>query len=440
MERTIYSELLKWKNKSGHKPLLLLGARQVGKTYILKAFGNREFENVVYVNCHRESFVTELFRDFDTKRIITELERYYETDIKAGATLLVLDEVQEIHNGLASLKYFCEEMPELHVAVAGSLLGISLREDESFPVGKVNILKMFPMTFNEYLYASGYHRMVQALDNRDWEGFRTLESKLKELLREYYFVGGMPEAVAKYLETRDVKSVREVQREILETYYHDMSKHTKTQIQRIHQVWSSIPAQLSKENKKFFYGDIKRGARAKDFELAIQWLVDAGLVYRLERCKNPTQPLKFYADSSAFKLYLIDCGLLACLSDSNPYSLLLGDNAFVEYKGAFAENYVLQHLMTVPDTSVYYFSKDNSTMEIDFLFQTNTRIIPIEVKASVNTKSKSLSRFVCEDFKEKNLKALRLSLRAYEDQGWVENVPLYAVDSFIRPSIMRSQS
>ena len=434
MERTIYSELVKWKNKSGRKPLLLLGARQVGKTYILKAFGNREFEHVVYVNCHRESFVTELFRDFDTKRIITELERYYETDIKAGATLLVLDEVQEIHNGLASLKYFCEEMPELHVAVAGSLLGISLREDESFPVGKVNILKMFPMTFNEYLRAAGHHRMVQALDGRDWVGLRTLDSKLKELLREYYFVGGMPEAVAKYLETRDVKSVREVQREILETYYHDMSKHTKTQIQRIHQVWSSIPAQLSKENKKFFYGDIKRGARAKDFELAIQWLVDAGLVYRLERCKNPTQPLKFYADSNAFKLYLIDCGLLACLSDSNPYSLLLGDNAFVEYKGAFAENFVLQHLITQPDTSVYYFSKDNSTLEIDFLFQTNTCIIPIEVKASVNTKSKSLSKFVCEDFKEKDLKALRFSLRAYEDQGWVENVPLYAVDSFIRSS------
>lgn len=434
MERTIYSELVKWKNKSGRKPLLLLGARQVGKTYILKAFGNREFENVVYVNCHRENFVTELFRDFDTKRIIMELERYYETDIKAGATLLVLDEVQEIHNGLASLKYFCEEMPELHVAVAGSLLGISLRENESFPVGKVNILKMFPMTFNEYLRAAEHHRMVQALDDQDWVGLHTLDGKLKELLREYYFVGGMPEAVAKYLETRDVKSVREVQREILETYYHDMSKHTKTQIQRIHQVWSSIPAQLSKENKKFFYGDIKRGARAKDFELAIQWLVDAGLVYRLERCKSPTQPLKFYADSSAFKLYLIDCGLLACLSDSNPYSLLLGDNAFVEYKGAYTENFVLQHLMTVPDTSVYYFSKDNSTMEIDFLFQTNNRIIPIEVKASVNTKSKSLSRFVHEDFKEKNFKAIRLSLLAYEDQGWMENVPLYAVDSFIRPS------
>ena len=291
---------------------------------------------------------------------------------------------------------------------------------------------MFPMTFNEFLLANGRSKTVELLDTCDWESISAMDELLKEYLRQYYFVGGMPEAVLKYIETKDVRQVRMIQREILDTYYYDMSKHTKTQIQRIHQVWNNIPAQLSKENKKFFYGDIKKGARSKDYEMAMQWLIDAGLVYKVEKCKQPTIPLKFYADSSAFKLYMLDCGLLACLSDANPNTMLLNDNAFVEFKGSFTENFVLQHLKATNNISIFYYSKDNSTMEIDFLLQTEEKVIPIEVKASVNVKSKSLSLFVNEDFKDKNFKAVRFSLKPYIDQEWMENITLYAVDSYIR--------
>ena len=432
MERSIYKDLLLWKNRPDRKPLILLGARQVGKTYILQEFGRREFENVVYVNCQRNSICERLFRDLDVQRIVTELERHFDTDIVVGKTLLIFDEVQEVKNAITSLKYFCEELNSLHVAVAGSLLGIQLREDESFPVGKVHTINMYPMSFNEYLTACGRHRLLEVIEKRDWESMKLHNEQLTELLRQYFFVGGMPEAVLKYIETGNVREVREVQREILGTYSHDMSKHSKSQIQRIHQVWQSIPAQLARENKKFFYGSLRKGARAKDFELALQWLVDAGLVYRVERCNKPVHPLKFYADNSAFKLYLLDCGLLACMSEANPNMLLLDHNAFVEFKGAFAENFVLQHLKTIPNSSVFYYSKGNSTMEIDFLFQTEERIVPIEVKAEENVRSRSLYLFVNEDFKEQNFMGLRFSLKPYLQQSWMENVPLYAVESVIK--------
>ena len=430
MERTIYQDLLEWKNNPDRKPLILLGARQVGKTFILKEFGDREFDNFIYVNCHKDTFALNLFRNFDVERIVTELERYNETDVVAGKTLLFFDEIQEIPNAIASLKYFCEDYRSLHVVAAGSLLGISLRSEESFPVGKVNMMKMFPMTFNEFLLANGRNKLVELLNSHDWEAMSSMNEILTEYLRQYYFVGGMPEAVSKYIETKAVKQVRRIQKEILDTYYYDMSKHTKTQIQRIHQVWNNIPAQLSKENKKFFYGDIKKGARSKDYEMALQWLIDAGLIYKVEKCKQPTATLKFYADSSAFKLYLLDCGLLACMSEANPNSMLLNENAFVEFKGAFTENYVLQHLKATKDISVYYYSKDNSTMEIDFLLQNEEKVVPIEVKASVNVKSKSLSLFVNEDFKDRKFKAIRFSLKPFADQEWMENIPLYAVDSY----------
>ena len=432
MERTIYKDLLHWKNRPDRKPLILMGARQVGKTYILQEFGRREFENVVYVNCQRNSICERLFRDLDVQRIVTELERHFDTDIKPGTTLLIFDEVQEVKNAITSLKYFCEELNSLHVAVAGSLLGIQLREEESFPVGKVHTLNMYPMTFNEYLTACGRHRLLEVIEKREWESMKLHNEQLTEFLRQYFFVGGMPEAVAKYIETGNVREVREVQREILETYSHDMAKHSKSQIQRINQVWQSIPAQLARENKKFFYGSLRKGARAKDFELALQWLVDAGLVYRVERCNKPVHPLKFYADNSAFKLYMIDCGLLACMAEANPNMLLLDHNAFVEFKGAFAENFVLQHLRAIPNSSVFYYSKDNSTMEIDFLFQTEERIVPIEVKAEENVRSRSLYLFVNEDFKEQNFMGVRFSLKPYIQQSWMENVPLYAVESVIK--------
>lgn len=432
MERLIINGLRKWKDSKEHKPLILLGARQVGKTYSLKEFGRTDFKNLVYVNCHGNEFAEDLFRDFSVSRIVAEIERFYETKIVAGKTLLFFDEIQEVHNGIASLKYFCEDMPDLHVVVAGSLLGITLRADESYPVGKVTTLRMYPMTFAEYLMACGRYQLLEMLDSCDWESMKVFDSLLVELLRQYFFTGGMPEAVKTYMATHDVHKVRKVQHEILDAYERDIAKHTKPVVARIHQVWESIPAQLARENKKFVFGAVKKGARASQFETAIQWLADAGLVYKIMRTKEPAMPLKFYADYDAFKLYMMDCGLLACMAEANPNAMLLGTNAFTEFKGAFAENFVLQQIKAVCESSVFYFSKDNSTMEVDFLYQTQDRVVPVEVKAEENVKSKSLSNFINGDFKSLNLKALRISMKPYIDQGWMENIPLYAVESFLK--------
>ncbi|MBR6283424.1 MAG: ATP-binding protein [Muribaculaceae bacterium] len=435
MERHIYTALVKWKNRADRKPLVLLGARQVGKTYILKELGRKEFKSMVYVNCHKNPFAATLFRDMNVHRMVTELERYYETTIEPGSTLLVFDEVQEVPDGIAAMKYFCEDLPSLHVAVAGSLLGITLRQGESYPVGKVTTMRMYPMTFLEYLRACDRPRLVETLLACNWESMAAMDELLVEHLRQYYFVGGMPEAVKTFISTGDTTRVREVQHEILDAYERDISKHTQSQVTRIHQVWNSIAAQLARENKKFIFGAVKKGGRAADFELAIQWLVDAGLVCAVQRVKETAAPLKFYADYSAFKLYLLDCGLLACLCEASPKTLLLGTNAFTTFKGAFTENYVLQQLIATGVPAAYYFSKDNSSMEIDFLFQHEERVVPVEVKAEVNVKSKSLSQFVNVDNAGRNLKALRFSMRPHIDQGWVENIPLYAVEAFLRSTL-----
>lgn len=432
MKRLIYNDLLGWKARGDRKPLILLGARQVGKTYILKEFGNKEFKQVIYLNCHQNKFADTLFRDFSVERIITDLERYYETKIVPGECIVIFDEIQEVKDGLAVLKYFCEDMPSLHVAVAGSLLGISLKEDESYPVGKVNTLRMYPMTFNEFLLACGRDKLVELLDSLDWEQINAFNEVLIDYLRQYYFVGGMPEAVKSFVESNDTQLVREIQHEILDAYMRDISKHTKHKAEKIRQLWNSIPAQLARENKKFIFGAVKKGSRAADYEEAIQWLVDAGLVSRVERITAPVMPLKFYCDHSAFKLYFLDCGLLACLSEAPPKDLLFGANAFVGFKGAFTENYVLQQYKAVTGATPYYFSKDNSTMEVDFLYQNDARVVPVEVKAEVNVKSKSLNYFVNVDFADKHLKALRFSMRPHIDQGWVENIPLFAAESFFR--------
>lgn len=432
MKRLIYNDLLGWKVRGDRKPLILLGARQVGKTYILKEFGNKEFKQVIYLNCHQNKFADTLFRDFSVERIITDLERYYETKIVPDECIVIFDEIQEVKDGLAVLKYFCEDMPSLHVAVAGSLLGISLKEDESYPVGKVNTLRMYPMTFNEFLLACGRDKLVELLDSLDWEQINAFNEVFIDYLRQYYFVGGMPEAVKSFVESNDTQLVREIQHEILDAYMRDISKHTKHKAEKIRQLWNSIPAQLARENKKFIFGAVKKGSRAADYEEAIQWLVDAGLVSRVERITAPVMPLKFYCDYSAFKLYFLDCGLLACLSEAPPKDLLFGVNAFVGFKGAFTENYVLQQYKAVTGATPYYFSKDNSTMEVDFLYQNDGRVVPVEVKAEVNVKSKSLNNFVNVDFVDKHLKALRISMRPHIDQGWVENIPLFAAESFFR--------
>lgn len=425
MERSIYSSLKKWKDSPTRKPLILQGARQVGKTYILKEFGAREYSEVVYINCDDNNDMQNMFVDYDVDRIIRSLSAISGVSIKPSTTLLILDEIQEVERGLASLKYFCEKAPEYHVAVAGSLLGITLHEGTSFPVGKVDMLYMYPMDFEEFLLAMGKEQLVELLRNNSWTALTPLRGMLTELLRQYYFVGGMPEAVKTYIERGDIWEVRSIHSKIIDAYRNDMSKHApKQQVQRINMVWNSIPSQLARDNKKFIYGALRKGARANDFEIAIQWLVDSGLVHKVHRISKPVVPLKFYEDMASFKLFLLDCGLLGALSETPPEQILIGDNVFEEYKGAFTENYVLQQLKSLPRTFVYYYSNDNSTLEIDFVVQHEAHVIPIEVKAEENLRAKSLRQFVTDN---SGLHGVRFSMSDYREQDWLTNVPLWAV-------------
>lgn len=425
MERSIYSNLKKWKDSPTRKPLILQGARQVGKTYILKEFGAREYSEVVYINCDDNNDMQNMFVDYDVDRIIRSMSAISGVSIKPSTTLLILDEIQEVERGLASLKYFCEKAPEYHVAVAGSLLGITLHEGTSFPVGKVDMLYMYPMDFEEFLLAMGKEQLVELLRSNSWAALTPLRGMLTELLRQYYFVGGMPEAVKTYVERGDIWEVRSIHSKIIDAYRNDMSKHVpKQQVQRINMVWNSIPSQLARDNKKFIYGALRKGARANDFEIAIQWLVDSGLVHKVHRISKPVVPLKFYEDMASFKLFLLDCGLLGALSETPPEQILIGDNVFEEYKGAFTENYVLQQLKSLPRTFVYYYSNDNSTLEIDFVVQHEAHVIPIEVKAEENLRAKSLRQFVTDN---SGLHGVRFSMSDYREQDWLTNVPLWAV-------------
>lgn len=391
----------------------------------MKEFGAREYSEVVYINCDDNNDMQNMFVDYDVDRIIRSMSAISGISIKPSTTLLILDEIQEVERGLASLKYFCEKAPEYHVAVAGSLLGITLHEGTSFPVGKVDMLYMYPMDFEEFLLAMGKEQLVELLRSNNWTCLTPLRGMLTELLRQYYFVGGMPEAVKTYVERGDIWEVRSIHSKIIDAYRNDMSKHVpKQQVQRINMVWNSIPSQLARDNKKFIYGALRKGARANDFEIAIQWLVDSGLVHKVHRISKPVVPLKFYEDMASFKLFLLDCGLLGALSETPPEQILIGDNVFEEYKGAFTENYVLQQLKSLPRTFVYYYSNDNSTLEIDFVVQHEAHVIPIEVKAEENLRAKSLRQFVTDN---SGLHGVRFSMSDYREQDWLTNVPLWAV-------------
>lgn len=391
----------------------------------MKEFGAREYSEVVYINCDDNNDMQNMFVDYDVDRIIRSMSAISGVSIRPSTTLLILDEIQEVERGLASLKYFCEKAPEYHVAVAGSLLGITLHEGTSFPVGKVDMLYMYPMDFEEFLLAMGKEQLVELLRNNSWAALTPLRGMLTELLRQYYFVGGMPEAVKTYVERGDIWEVRSIHSKIIDAYRNDMSKHVpKQQVQRINMVWNSIPSQLARDNKKFIYGALRKGARANDFEIAIQWLVDSGLVHKVHRISKPVVPLKFYEDMASFKLFLLDCGLLGALSETPPEQILIGDNVFEEYKGAFTENYVLQQLKSLPRTFVYYYSNDNSTLEIDFVVQHEAHVIPIEVKAEENLRAKSLRQFVTDN---SGLHGVRFSMSDYREQDWLTNVPLWAV-------------
>ena len=429
MKRDIYEELLRWKNDLNRKPLVITGARQVGKTWIMREFGRNEYDDVVYINCDNEKRMeTLLSDDYNIDRILLGLQAISGINIKSDKTLIILDEIQEVPRGLHLLKYFYEEAPEYHIMVAGSLLGIILNRGVSFPVGKVDIMELHPMNFNEFLEAMGQEQLLKVLDSNDWKLIDVLSSKYIELLRQYYFVGGMPEAVLSYSNSKDIAQVRDIQSNILKAYRNDISKHaTKSESIKIGQVLDSLPSQLSKENKKFIYGVIKSGARASEFELAIQWLIDVGIIHKVNRIKEARMPLKFYEDISAFKLFLLDLGLFACMCEVPASEILIGNNIFIEYKGAFAEQYVLQQIIS-RKVKPYYWSSEKTPSEVDFVIQRDDKIVPIEVKAEVNVKARSLRQFITNN---PDLKGVRYSMLGYIDQGWVENVPLYAIDSYI---------
>lgn len=430
MFRDIVNQLVEWKNSEERKPLVVLGARQVGKTYSLLDFGKQHYKHVAYINCDNNEQAKSLFaQDYNMERIIFAIAAITGVPVVPGDTLIILDEIQELQRGLASLKYFCENAPEHHVCVAGSLLGITLRHGESFPVGKVDVIKMFPMTFTEFLVAREKALMAECLQRKEWYMLASLHPTLVQMLREYYLVGGMPEVVKTYLKTNDPHAVRKVQNKILLAYRNDIAKHTTDEeSKRIGIVWNSMPSQLSKENKKFIYGVAKKGGRAREFEVAIQWLIDAGLVLKVGKVNNPTMPLKIYEDLSAFKLYLLDVGLLGAMAEIDPAALILPNN-MREGKGMFSENFVCTHLVASLEQSIFYYSKESSPLEIDFILQHATDIVPIEVKSEENLKSKSLSAFLGQN---ENMHGVRFSMSPYREQERMTNVPLYGAGVFFK--------
>ena len=428
MWRNVYTKLVEWKNSKDRKPLILNGARQVGKTWLLKEFGNNEYKNIAYINCDESTEMQDAFSDLDTKRLIRFFSALTNTSITPGETLIILDEIQQVPLGITALKYFYENSPEYHIAVAGSLLGVTAHSGTGFPVGKVNEINLYPLSFEEFLLANGEKILVEQIGEHRWEELSVLSQTFIELLRQYYYVGGMPEAVESYVNDKDFLKVREVQKQILADYRRDFSKHIpKDIIQKANMVWDSIPAQLAKENKKFIYSTIRKGARAREFENAIGWLTDAGLVHKIQRVSKLESPLKFYEEYNSFKLFMVDLGLLGAMTGVSAKDVIVDNNAFVEYKGAFTEQFVLQELKSL-ELNVYYYSQENSTLEIDFAVQ-KRYAYPMEVKASENLRSKSLKN-VYE--KNNKLKPVRVSMSDYRRQDWMVNVPLYLMYEWIK--------
>lgn len=426
MERLVLQKFIDWKNRKDRKPLVLNGARQVGKTWLLREFARQEYRKEAYIVCRKNEMVRQIFtQDFNVERILRALRAITSVDITPGDTLIILDEVQDIPEALESLKYFCEEAPEYHIAVAGSLLGISLHENISYPVGKVNVLNIYPMNFEEFLLAKGEDEAYKLLESRDYTTMNLIHDKYVDLLRQYYYVGGMPEAVKKYVETGALQEVRRIQQEILHGYDLDFSKHApREQVPRIRMVWKSIPSQLFKDNKKFIYGALRKGARANDFEIAIQWLVNAGLLYKVPRCNKPALPLDIYEDLSAFKLYLVDTGLLGAMVNVEPSQILVNNRIFSEYKGGMTEQYVLQQMKSHETAPIYYHKTDDSRLELDFVIQRQSQLLPIEVKAEGNVRANSLTALLKAN---PEMSAERFSMLPYKQQGQLTNIPLYCV-------------
>lgn len=427
MYRIAIEKLYKWKNSKRRKPLIIEGARQVGKTWLMKEFGKQAYTDTVYINFDSNTRMADLFAvDLDTDRLILGLELYAGRKIDSDNTLLIFDEVQEVPKALASLKYFYENAPQYHIVCAGSLLGIALHQGTSFPVGKVDFLKLYPLSFSEFLMATGNERFAKLLKKQEFEMITNFKQTYIDALKQYYFVGGMPEAVQSFAESKDFNEVRTIQKRILAAYEQDFSKHAPNEIvPKIRMLWNSIPSQLARENKKFIYGLIREGSRAREYETAIMWLSDCGLVHKVSRVNAAGIPLKAYEDLKAFKLFIVDVGLLGCMTGLHQRTLLDGDDLFVEFKGALTEQYVCQQLKTIEDLGIYYYTNDRGSCEIDFVIDTGEQIIPIEVKAETNLRAKSLKTYR-ERF-EPEL-SVRTSMADYKKEDWLLNLPLYAIE------------
>ncbi len=427
MYRIAIEKLLKWKESKRRKPLIIEGARQVGKTWLMKEFGKLYFKDTVYINFDSNSQMAELFAsDLNTERLIMGLELYAGRKINADSTLLIFDEVQEVPRALASLKYFYEDAPQYHIVCAGSLLGIALHEGTSFPVGKVDFLKLYPLSFREFLMATDKERFADLLNKQDYQMATSFKQTYIDALKHYYFVGGMPEAVQSFAENKDFNEVRDIQKRILAAYEQDFSKHAPNEIvPKIRMLWNSIPSQLAKENKKFIYGLVREGARAKEYETAIMWLSDCGLVHKVSRVNAAGIPLKAYEDLKAFKMFVLDVGLLGCMAGLHQRTLLDGNDLFSHFKGALTEQYVCQQLKTIDDLGVYYYTNDRGSCEVDFVVDTGEQIIPVEVKAETNLKAKSLKTYQ-EKFSPEV--SVRTSMTDFKKEEWLVNLPLYAIE------------
>lgn len=428
MKRDKLQELKAWKDSVTRKPLILFGARQVGKTWLLKEFGKTEYNQFVYVNFEDTPNLKNLFeQDYDINRILKVLEIHSQIKVTPEDTLIIFDEIQEAEKGVTVLKYFVEKAPEYHVIAAGSLLGIAFHKKSSFPVGKVDFMNLYPLSFTEFLNALGEETLSDVLKQKDWATLSIFKEKLTDYLRFYFFIGGMPEVVASYVEYKDLEQVRYIQNRILLSYQGDFSKHAPNEtVPRIQMVWQSIVSQLSKENKKFVYGFIREGARAKDFELAIQWLTDSGLLLKCHRVSKPELPLSAFQDLSAFKLYFLDTGLLVAMSGLDSKTIIEGNMLFSQFKGAITEQFIMQHLQLKRNRTITYWTNERSTSEVDFVMQENGKIIPIEVKSGGNLKAKSFKLF-CEKYKPEI--AYRTSLADYKMEGWMTNVPVWAIET-----------
>lgn len=430
MKRKELENLITWKSSNNRKPLIIQGARQVGKTWLMKEFGARHYKQYAYVNFESNAALKNLFAsDYDIDRILTAIKIETGISIDPKTSLIIFDEIQEAPGGITSLKYFYENAPQYHVIAAGSLLGVALGTKTSFPVGKVSMLNLYPFDFFEFIQAMGQQDLADLLQKKDWKLITTFKTKYIELLKQYYFVGGMPEAVRSFSQNKDFNEVRTILKNILISYEQDFSKHAPSEIvPRIRMVWNSIPSQLAKENRKFIYGVLRPGARAKDYELALNWLQDAGLVYKVHNVSAAGIPLKAYQDLSAFKLFILDTGLLSAMTDLDAKTLLEGNDIFTHFKGALTEQFVLQQLISLRTGDIYYWSPENARAEIDFLIQRKGEIIPIEVKAEENLKSKSL-RVFHDKFNPKT--SIRFSMSDYREQEWMKNIPLYAIDHLV---------